>query len=54
MVRLIYPEHRMVSEEQIMTWHADAVANDGLRVTNDISQAIADLEDLGHITVGKT
>ena len=54
MVRLVYPEHRMVSEEQIMTWHADAVVNNGLRATNDLSQAIVDLEDLGHITVGKT
>jgi len=52
MAQLVYPEHRMVSEEQIMMWHADAVENDNLHATNDLAQAIADLEDLGHITVG--
>ncbi len=53
MVRLIYPENRIVTETQIMIWHADAVVNDGLRATNNLAQAITDLEDLGHITVGK-
>ena len=52
LLRLVYPEHRFVTETQIMLWHADAVVNDGLRATNNLAQAVRDLEDLGHITVG--
>jgi hypothetical protein len=52
-VSLVYPERRRVPAARIMVWHADAVANGEVAEhTNDLRQAIADLEDLGHITVG--
>ncbi len=52
-VRLVFPENKIVSTEQIMMWHADAVVNNGVRATNNLEQAIYDLEDLGYITVGR-
>jgi hypothetical protein len=50
-VALVYPEERSVPASQIFAWHSDAVANGEVeKHTSDLRQAIADLEDLGHIT----
>jgi hypothetical protein len=50
-VLLVYPEKRSVPASQIFTWHSDKVADGEIEAhTSDLRQAIADLEDLGHIT----
>ena len=52
MVKLCYPEVRVVTGYTVMGWHADAVSNGEIEHgTQDLRQAIANLEDLGHITV---
>ena len=56
-ISLVYPERRRVSPSQIVTWWDDAVANgeiDASRYNPEptLREAIADLEDLGHITEG--
>jgi len=52
MVKLWYPEERLVTGYYVMTRHADAVSNGDIEHgTTDLRQAIRDLEDLGHISV---
>ena len=56
-VRIIWPERRFVSAEQIESWFADAVANneiapDRLSVKTIREKAEA-LDDTGMITLGK-
>jgi len=50
-VLLVYPEKRSVPASQIFMWHSDRVSDGEIEAhTSDLRQAIADLEDLGHIT----
>ena len=55
-VLLVYPERRWVTPERLLTWHADAIANGQVpaqKHTEDWRRAAYDLEDIGHITLGK-
>ena len=54
MIRIIWPEERWVSIEQILSWHRDAVANnevDGDADERDVRVAALALEDAGLITL---
>ena len=51
MVHLWHPSNRVVTGYQIMSWHADAVADGHADATQDLLQAISNLEDLGQIAV---
>lgn len=58
-IKLIYPEERVVTEEQIRTWHADKVADGDISMpapgeTVTLADMIWDLEDLGLITVAES
>lgn len=51
-IRLIYPQERSVTHEQIMAWYADRLCDgDTTEKAENIVDAIAILEDLGYITV---
>jgi|TARA_Y100000034_G_scaffold119885_1_gene162126 hypothetical protein len=51
-VYLAYPDERMVRGRKIMSWAADAFANrETDQAATNLGEAIAILEDLGHITV---
>ena len=52
MVHLVFPEKRVVTGYTVLGWHDDAFANGELPVQHggDLTVAIRDLEDLGHIT----
>lgn len=52
-IRIVWPEKRIVTEEQIATWYSDAVANGEATagITDPLKQALA-LDDAGIITVG--
>lgn len=53
LIKLVYPEERIVTRSMIMIWHSDCVANREIEAhTSDLQTAIRDLENLGHITVG--
>lgn len=52
MIKIIYPETRLVSEEKIIQWAADCFENGETEtLAATIEEAAAQLEDLGHITV---
>ena len=51
---MIYPEKRIVSDEQVLSWHSDLAMDEGLEPTNDIIQAVHVLEDWGLITVASS
>ena len=52
---MVWPEHRVVTAEQIEVWFDDAVANDEL--TKDEDDSVEDkamaLHELGRITLAK-
>lgn len=58
-VRLIYPERRVVSNETIATWYADAIANNEIGPDykgfekHEIRKMAMALSDAGKITVGE-
>lgn len=57
-IRLVYPTRRSVSPAQIVSWWDDAVANGEIDAScydpePTLREAIADLENLGHITERK-
>jgi hypothetical protein len=54
-VKLIYPETRWVKASEIMAWASDALANnETAKQAETLEEAIAILEDLGHITVDRS
>ena len=52
---IIWPEHRFVSEAQIRTWYADAVANGEAEETDlrDPEKMARELSYIGTITLGR-
>jgi len=58
-VRLVYPEKRVVSDETIAMWYADAVANNDIGPDykgfekHEIRNMASALMDAGIITVGE-
>lgn len=55
MFRIIWPQYRTVSEEQIRIWYADAVANGDAENTDltDPAQMAQELSSIGFITLGR-
>ncbi len=54
LIQLYYPAIQKVTPAKIMGWHADMVANGEIdEATDDLEQAIRDLEDIGWITAGR-
>ncbi len=53
MFRIIYPERRVVSSEQILTWYTDAVSNEEVEDLGACSayQAAQALHEAGLITL---
>lgn len=51
---IIWPQRRVVDEEQIRTWYEDAVANGDAEETNltDPYDMAKELENIGIITLG--
>lgn len=55
---IVYPEHRSIGADRILTWYADAYANKELdepatspeHITSD--EAARALDFIGHITLG--
>jgi len=48
---MVAPFNRVVTEETILGWHRDRETDGEVDHTDDVMVAIADLEDLGHITI---
>jgi hypothetical protein len=50
-IRILYPDRREVSAEQIVTWARDAFANHDIAINPIcLADAIASLEDAGLVT----
>jgi len=55
MIKLIYPEERLVSKETILQWAQDAYVNGEIECPpTDFLHAITMLEDAGFITIERT
>lgn len=52
---IIWPDHRFVSEDQIRSWYADAVANGEAEEIDlrDPEEMARELSSIGHITLGR-
>lgn len=54
-IRIIYPEVRIVDDEEIISWYNDAVANNQIDAEDNLTvyDMAMVLEDIGHITMGR-
>jgi hypothetical protein len=54
-IRVIWPEHRLLSADDVLMYARDAFANgEADREPEDVADAIAILNDLGHFTFHKS
>ena len=54
MIHTLYPQDRLVSEEKIISWYQDAVANGEADAGYiDIWDMALELDNIGHITLAR-
>lgn len=60
MTLIIWPEHRVVSDETIISWYLDAVADGKIEIelrpddpTPTVDEMARALDDIGWITLGR-
>lgn len=51
--KILWPENRVVTSDQIAMWYSDAVANGEAEPgLTDIEEQARELDNIGHITLG--